>query len=412
MLLFAFSCLDDPDCFRLNNNVLGIAFRVLGSNAADSVALDSVSMSGIVWKPETEEKTTFVGLSLPGPGENSAVTGLMTFHFGETSKTINLGYRTKVQFVSDDCGARYIYSDLTVSEFNFDQVDVLNSTPGRDASAANIYVYRCPRGDTIGVALYQLTLPARGAAGSRPISARLNSILVDDADPFYVDKSAALFKLPVNMAAANTKYTFEFGDAFGYDDPVRTVALAYDVITETRFEACGEQKFVEQIELAQTDGVPFDAASIAVESDGDLRNVVTDPVTTNINLYRCPPTNIIQLAFINAAGNARSRKINSITPDFAAPLYIDTTYSRVQLPLNPDANTTTYVVELEGATETFTLNYSWSSPRSDLFPNAANCLERPVITDLSLGTDNPNAEIAEPNVLFPAVTNVTLEVAD
>src|SRR6187431_2998643 len=38
-LLFAISCLDEPDCFRLNNNIIGIAFKKMYDGKADTVGV-------------------------------------------------------------------------------------------------------------------------------------------------------------------------------------------------------------------------------------------------------------------------------------------------------------------------------------------------------------------------------------
>src|SRR5690606_33300502 len=47
LLFLSVSCLDDPDCFRLNNNFVGIAFRVMGSSTLDTVAMWGVESKGL-----------------------------------------------------------------------------------------------------------------------------------------------------------------------------------------------------------------------------------------------------------------------------------------------------------------------------------------------------------------------------
>jgi hypothetical protein len=392
--------------------VLGISFNVIGSSAADSLSINQIKVNDqIVWEDlENDTVVTYFGILGDRLLEKTRIELLSK---GET-KIIDLAYKVKVQFVSEDCGPRYIFSDLTVSEHNFDSLNLVNSTPGRDGSTLNVRIYRCPQLDTIGLSFFQLALPETGAASSRPISAELSSITVDGAAQLYVDRTVSSIKLPVNLLASKTNYTFSFADAFGFDQPVRDLTVGYRVTPRVRYNACGEQLFVDSLVISPIPaGIPFDQISIATENDGDLRNVVTDPETTNVNIYRCPPTNIIQIAFENAAGLARSKEIISVTNDYDSQvLYENVTASRIQLPLNPATNSTTFTVQLEDATETISLNYSWTDPRISLFPAGSSCLQRKVITDLSESVDNPNVALEAGNVLYPAITNLTLEVAD
>jgi hypothetical protein len=158
-------------------------------------------------------------------------------------------------------------------------------------------------------------------------------------------------------------------------------------------------------------GVPFDLAAIATESDGDLRNVVTDPPINNVNLYRCPPTNIIQIAFQNAADLARSKEITSVTNDYdTTTLYKGQTASRIQLPLNTGANSTTFTVRFGDVTETITVNHPWVDPPQITFPEGSACLQRQIVTALTPGAGNANVTLEEDAVLYPPVTNLILEV--
>lgn len=411
-LLFAVSCLDDPDCFLLNNDVLGISFNVIGSSAADSVSFNRITVNGQVLWEDLENDTTVTKIALPGDriAENSRIVLLSE----GIERVIDLEYRVKVQFVTEDCGPRYIYSDLAANEHNFDSVNVVNTTPGRDASSLNVRIYRCPEIGTIGLSFFEFTLPESGAATSRAISASLDAITLDDGTVLYADQTASTIQLPLNLSTARTTYKFDFSDGFANADSVRDLAVEYAVTPEERYQACGIQNFVTALTVGTVDGgVPFDLAAIATESDGDLRDVVTDPPINNINIYRCPPTNIAQIAFENAAGLARSKEITSVKSDYdTTTLYRGETASRLQLPLNTAATTTTFTIQLGDVTETVTLNHPWINPPTTTFPAGSACLQRQIVRALTEGTNNPNVTVEQDAVLYPAVTNIILEVAD
>jgi hypothetical protein len=417
-LIFAFSCLDDPDCFLLNNDVIGISFQVLGSSTPDSLHISSLSINGIqvdsVYADGDVRATADLSMTkMSVLATRSTDTLRLDFLSNGVVKTIRLSYDWKVQFVSEECGARYIFSDLFLEGHNFDRIDLLSTSPGRDASSVNLVVYRCPKADTMGLSFLQLTLPATGAASSRSMSASLNSITVNGTTQLYIGKTVSTLKLPVNIEDTKSNYVFDFADDFGYAENVRSLSVAYDVDSEVRFEACGVQKFVNSLRIETASGIEFDQVSLATESDGDFRDALTDPETNNINIYRCPPTNIIQVAFANSLGSGTSKKIIGVTNNYNSDLlYADTTLNRIQLPLNPASESTTFNIQFEGSTETIVLNHSWTAPRPGLFTEGSSCNLRSVVTNLSEGVDNPRATVESAAVVYPAITNVTLEVAD
>jgi hypothetical protein len=407
-ILFAVSCLDQPDCFRLNNDLVGISFHVLGSNSEDVISINSIKVNGVTAfeNLETSADISFLPIRL----DRSTNTANISILSKGVEKQINLSYDSKVQFVSEECGVRYIYSSLELIDHDFDRLDIVNNSPGRDSSSVNIIIYRCPEPDSVGIALYQLTLPASGKTTSRSLPAGFNSVNVDGAGNYYTEDTLSTLELPVNVLVNKANYVFDFADDFGYTQNIRTLSLGYAVVEEVRYEACGLQKFVNELSIQPSEGIAFDSASIIVQS-GDTLNILTDPVSTNINLYRCPPTNVVQVAFFTAEA-AVSKTITSITSDYSGEvLYADTRASRVQLPLNPNATSTVFTIQYEGVTETLALNYSWSAPRATLFKPGRACSDRQVITDLSI-TANANAELVENEVLYPAITNINLEVAE
>jgi hypothetical protein len=405
-LFFAVSCLDDPDCYLLNNDVVGITFRVLGSTTADSVTVNRFTLNdNLVFDGDTTITAIYIRADRFNP------VSLIKLTNPDGEKLMDLSYRVQVQFVSEECGPRYVLSELAARDHNFDSLNVINPSPGRDAGV-NIIAYRCPNADTIELKLLQLTLPKTGASSSRPISALFNSISYEGSPDFYAGKRAATVRLPIDLNSDQLTYTFSFADDFGYDKPVRDLPISYVRTTEKRYEQCGEQTFVTDLEIV--DGaVPFDVVSIPTNSDDVAQNVVTDPIQTNFNVYRCPPTNIVQLAFVTeGTTQLNSTELTSVTADYTDKIfYADTTLSRIQLPLNPNGTSTQFTIEANGFSRVITLNYTWSAPRTTLFAAGSSCLTRQVITNLSV-TTNTDAAVTEPAVLFPAVTNVNVEVPE
>ncbi len=50
-LIFFASCLDDPDCYQLHNDIVGVTFRVMGTGKGDSVVVKNFSTGEFEHKP-------------------------------------------------------------------------------------------------------------------------------------------------------------------------------------------------------------------------------------------------------------------------------------------------------------------------------------------------------------------------
>lgn len=135
--LLASACLDEPDCFSLNNYFIGISFRKLTDSSADTVGFTGIRV--------TEPPIIFVGdtvskVYLPlNYFENET-----TFLFENPDKTqvLRLGYTSLAQFVSENCGERFVLSDLKVLEYAFDSVRVVNTIPSRDRGTTHIEIFQ------------------------------------------------------------------------------------------------------------------------------------------------------------------------------------------------------------------------------------------------------------------------------
>src|SRR5688500_3332176 len=104
LIILSVSCLDDPDCYQLHNNFIGITFRVIGTGQADSTYLKDL-----------KETVIYVSGELNYFNEE----GRFDFIGEKETKSLFVGYTVKNQFVSEDCGSRFVLSDLTITKHDF-----------------------------------------------------------------------------------------------------------------------------------------------------------------------------------------------------------------------------------------------------------------------------------------------------
>jgi hypothetical protein len=146
--LMAISCLDQPDCFSLNNNIVGISFRKLSNNTADTVAVRSLTANGIDSIFLTNVVMT--GKNLPlNLYEDSTI---FLFEGPDQVYDLKVKYSSKTQFVSEDCGSKFVITGLQAFSETFDSVRVVSTTPkSRDIGGTHIEVFRCPNTSRIKI---------------------------------------------------------------------------------------------------------------------------------------------------------------------------------------------------------------------------------------------------------------------
>ncbi|HYF70480.1 MAG TPA: DUF6452 family protein [Ohtaekwangia sp.] len=411
LLFLSVSCLDDPDCFRLNNNFVGIAFRVMGSSTLDTVAMWGIESKGSRFDNYDTMFVTSVELELDYFSEQ---TEFIFKSLGKTNR-LTLGYQVQTQFVSEDCGPRYILSDLTAlsHDFEADSIRVVAGTPSR-SGGRHIEIYRCPHPDSLSISFKQLTLaPAATTQSSRFAGVEFENIMVDETTPLYVDKRATTVRLPVNKEAQSTTYTFNFKDAYGFETPQRKLRVSYEATKQVRYKQCGEQTFITKI-VTDPAIAEFDSIRFTLDENDLPRNALTDPMITNLEIFRCPVINMIQLSFRDSISLTSTRQdtvdLAGIRTNYNEEVYYaDSTVSIIQLPLNPAAASTIFFIDYQEEdgirTETITLEYLVSTV--DFYRNA--CGEtHPIITELALSEVNNKITIRNPNVQYPPITNLEI----
>lgn len=139
LALMTAACLDEPDCYLLNNHVIGISFKKLDDSSTDTV---SVTAFGTISPPLLffAGDTTFSRLFLPLNYFQNQTAYL--FENPEGVETLTLGYISQPQFVSENCGEKFVVSKLRVLEHTFDSVRLITDTPTREATTIHIEIFQ------------------------------------------------------------------------------------------------------------------------------------------------------------------------------------------------------------------------------------------------------------------------------
>src|SRR5688572_15729874 len=172
-LILAVSCLDEPDCYQLNNNIVGITFRVMGSSTVDTVAIWGVDIQG----SDSIFMDTVLATGIPLPLNYTRDETDIAFRFVGATYFMKLGYQSRTQFVSEDCGSRYELSDLALLEHDFDSARVINKAPGKNA-ASNIEVFRCPVPNIVTMSFRDLYISGKKGT-SKSVSVPLSGVNAD-----------------------------------------------------------------------------------------------------------------------------------------------------------------------------------------------------------------------------------------
>jgi hypothetical protein len=393
-LLFAISCLDDPDCFRLNNNVIGIAFKKMYDGRADTVALIGIQAMGVV-RDTTFSKFTYTNgayVPLDFFKEQTSLTleGLYDTHH------LVVGYDVKAQFVSDDCGARYVLSNLALLSDDYDSIRVVSNSPSSSEAGVHLEVYRCPRTNFMKVGFQQL-LPD---GTTRAMSPRFNVAGV------LADTTLGTVNLPLTPDATTVRFDFNFED-YG----ANFLAVQYETADwNYKKEYCASYKLKHYKKLkVGNKGEAFDFDSVSVFKDS-----LQDPPVTNVAAYRCPETNLLRIRFRTASAPVRSDSLEvvSITDNKGTVLYENTELAIFTLPLLTGfvENTTQLITETEftfaltdGATKKLRIGYV-----QDREPVHAACGIQTTLTDLAILSMDFSSSPETPRVdhtTFPVQTN-------
>lgn len=396
-LILTAACLDEPDCYQLNNNYIGITFRVLGTGQGDSVLIRKFGAE--------EMNKKLPSLSFPlnyfNELDEISIDALDQREGVFKTRLLKYAYKVRNEFISEECGSSFNLSDLRIVEHDFDSARVLNSTPSK-GGGTHIEIYRCPVTDTLAITFSELFATTNGATVSNPraryISKVFDSVTFQYDDVIYPGRAATL-KLPVDLTKSETAYVF-FSN--GQRD---TLVLSYDLKTETRYRVCGEQTFASNLIRKK---YTFDSLAYAVNSSDETIRNVQDPYRENFKVYQCPPTNRMTIAFRNTGNVAREVTIKSLTgphlsveEEITGPIKL----SAVVVPVDKDKTESTFRITYDDDTvDEFTVTYVKSTLKF-----FETCSE-PIITGLTLSSNNSNIQILPANSVlqYPSQTNVQI----
>lgn len=239
--IIAVSCLDEPDCFQLNNNVIVLNFKILGGGN-DAYPVQGIQTPGAdsVFLPNTVLST---GIQLPLDPLNTTMN--YTFNGPDRFRSLSLSYKVQVQFVSADCGERYVFSELEALSGDFDSIRIVNSFPTRPASS-NIDLFRCPRTDLLGVTF------TTGVV--------IDSIYAEGLGLIYaINDTISSVALPVNLSANETSFLFDYSDG-----SQKAFTVTYRTTSRNRFAICGDQTFIDSLAY---DPARSDFATVTLSND-------------------------------------------------------------------------------------------------------------------------------------------------
>lgn len=240
--IIAVSCLDEPDCFQLNNNVFVLNFKILGGGT-DAYPVNGVQTprADLVFLPETVLSSN---VALPLDPLNDNMEYVFMGRDGRAS-TLSLAYKVQVQFVSADCGERYVFTELDVPSSDFDSIRIINSIPTNPVRP-NIDIYRCPRTDLLGVSftseVIMDTVSAEGFGVIYAVNDTIQSIV-----------------LPLNPAANETSFRFDYSDGTQH-----TLTVTYRITTRSLFAICGDQTIIDSLAY---DPARSDFATVTLKED-------------------------------------------------------------------------------------------------------------------------------------------------
>lgn len=236
LTLVAFSCLDQPDCYNLTNSTITLAFRKIADGQADTLFILETKLFGSDSAFIDTDTTLLNGALLQLPIDY--LTDRTSFSIKEIEKTnlLELGYTVQSQFVSEECGPRFVVSNLSVISSQTDSVRITSATPG---SGTNVTVYRCPRTNIVKIAFKEFVSADTIRKDTVHI---LSTNVTDPITLLYPDTGRVSFlKLPLDLASNTTKVDFVL------EESVKTITFQYDLVEATSYAICGIQTFITNL---------------------------------------------------------------------------------------------------------------------------------------------------------------------
>jgi hypothetical protein len=214
---------------------------------------------------------------------------------------------------------------------------------------------------------------------------------------YYENEELSTARFPINTAANATTFYLDFVD-YG----VTTIGLNYSGSTNVLYVPCGEQTFFSDLTITSLE-TEFD--KVIVERDS-----IYDPPLTNVAFYKCPVTNTAKIVFRPPDGGTNSESVHivKIKADYTTEeFYTDRTVSTVELPLNEEADMTTFTFTFDNGDKVLQVGY-------DRAQNTYHKVcDQTIINDLNIQPATnfaPKPEILQAEIKFPIVNNIAIVV--
>jgi len=271
--IIAISCLNEPDCYQLDNDEIGLVFSVMEfGEDIDTLRDIRISSTESVFYPNTIISAVLLPLN-PNLDELEYI-----FQWENGSiDTLLLRYKSQIQYVSEDCGQRYVFNNLNPVSSSFDSVRIVNASPGYPAST-NLVIYRCAKPDVGGVRFKR----KEGTTESDSVLT-VSAVVADFITDTQVKQVGPSFYLPLNKSADTT--TFEFKMA---DGDVENLSLSYRRLTrKSPIQDCESVTFFSRIKIVATS---FDTTSTRFINTAPSGSVIKstntrDPAIINFDIF-------------------------------------------------------------------------------------------------------------------------------
>jgi len=138
LLPLAVACLENPDCVNKKNDLVGVTFKSMNTGADTTLTIDSIAADGSIVNFVAPGAVSKIFLPLDYLND----TTFYILEINDTIYNLTLSYRAQPQYVSEECGERFLLNNLQVANHSFDSVSVTNHQPGVEANTSNIQIFR------------------------------------------------------------------------------------------------------------------------------------------------------------------------------------------------------------------------------------------------------------------------------
>ncbi|MEQ8425214.1 MAG: hypothetical protein RIA63_10930, partial [Cyclobacteriaceae bacterium] len=210
---------------------------------------------------------------------------------------------------------------------------------------SNIDIYRCPITNNIKIGFRQLFADDKKPNGDALADELTGASVSYLPFLYYSDTILSSLVLPLNTVTNTTSINFDFKNK-----GMATVNLQYDFESNTKFNACGSQDFIIDIQVTGSTG--FDIARVT-------RDSIYDPPTTNVLLLRCPQTNFIELRLKSPSGEETKFDIDKVTASYTPQeFYVGVSTSVLILPLDISQDQTDFTIEFGSGPKQIIFGYT------------------------------------------------------